>query len=289
MLFRSNKANLAWRQKVDTLKLRDLTPDRIQAWKVSYLRRFDENPLRGASARRTLNSYIRCARSLFSPRILRFVKVRMPAVLPFDGIEMEKTGSTRYQSKINPSLLIAAATAELRDAHPEEYKTLKENMEELSLSVKSMREKAAENMNRSATFSDEIWNAYKNLMTPQVVKEVAEKGKGWKGTGAEFKSAGTITTSNISAASGSVPYSLVDFMPAPVEISRRNPFIIQLVNMMRTVKKIIYWVEMANPDGGAAGTAEGSAKTQQDFDLVEKSANVIKFTSYIKEIGRAHV
>jgi len=156
---------------------------------------------------------------------------------------------------------------------------LKEQITEIGLSLKSQKEEAQKRMNTSTTFADDIFSAYKKLMTPENITKVVDSRATVNTT---FKSAGSMTTANISAASGSIPYSLVDFIPAPVEIVRRNPFVIQLINTMRTVKKIIYWVEQRNPDGGAAGTAEGSAKTEQDFDLVENSANVIKFTSYIK-------
>lgn len=157
--------------------------------------------------------------------------------------------------------------------------SLKEQITEIGLSIKAQKEQAQKRMNSSSTFADDIFNAYKKLMTPENVTKVVDSRSTVSDT---FKSAGTMTTSNISAASGSIPYSLVDFIPTPVDIVRRNPFVIQLINTMRTAKKIIYWVEQRNPDGGAGGTAEGSAKTEQDFDLVENSANVIKFTSYIK-------
>lgn len=157
--------------------------------------------------------------------------------------------------------------------------SLKEQITEIGLSIKAQKEQAQSRMNSSSTFANDIFNAYKKLMTPENITKVIDSRSTVSDT---FKSAGTMTTSNISAASGSIPYSLVDFIPAPVEIARRNPFVIQLINTMRTAKKIIYWVEQRNPDGGAGGTAEGSAKTEQDFDLVENSANVIKFTSYIK-------
>ena len=163
----------------------------------------------------------------------------------------------------------------------DELKALKAQITEIGLSIKAEKENANKRYTSSKTFGEDLFETYKSLMTPEQVK-LFQSGRKVEGVGTEFKSAGTMTTSNISAASGSIPYSLVDFIPQPVDIVRRNPFVIQLINTMRTAKKIIYWVEQRNPDGGAGGTAEGSAKTEQDFDLVENSANVIKFTSYIK-------
>lgn len=112
----------SWVANVDATKLSAITPDRIQAWKVGYLRAAGDSPADQASAKRTVNSYIRCARCLFSSSILKFVKVRLPQPLPFEGVELEEAGSTRYRSKINPKLLMVAAKNELRDQHPESYK-----------------------------------------------------------------------------------------------------------------------------------------------------------------------
>ena len=70
-----------------------------------------------------MNSYIRCARSLFAPALLREIKgITLPAPLPFVGVELEESGSSKYVSKINPQLLIADARQELKEANPEAYK-----------------------------------------------------------------------------------------------------------------------------------------------------------------------
>jgi integrase len=113
-----------WVAAVDAIKLAAVTPDRVQAWKVAFLRAAGTSPLKLASARRTANSYIRCARSLFSSDILKYIKLRLPTPLPFQGVELEEQGSMRYKSKIKPELLVVAAKGELRDAHPESYKAL---------------------------------------------------------------------------------------------------------------------------------------------------------------------
>lgn len=111
-----------WAAAVDAIKLAAVTPDHVHQWKVGFIRLAVSSPLREASAKRTVNSYIRCARSLFSPRILRFLKVRLPSPLPFQGVELEEQGSTKYKSRIKPELLVAAAKNELRTEDPESYK-----------------------------------------------------------------------------------------------------------------------------------------------------------------------
>ncbi|MGO9201568.1 MAG: tyrosine-type recombinase/integrase [Limisphaerales bacterium] len=111
-----------WLASLDAIRLSAITPDRVQAWKVGHIRAAGASPKAQASAKRTVNSYIRCSRSLFSPSILKFIRLRLPNPLPFDGVELEEAGSMRYKSTINPELLMVAAKKELRDTHPESYK-----------------------------------------------------------------------------------------------------------------------------------------------------------------------
>lgn len=65
-------------------------------------------------------------------------------------------------------------------------------------------------------------------------------------------------------------------------VVRRNPFILSLVQVGDITSNLWEWVQQANPEGGAAMTAEGAAKSQADFDLVLASAQVRKVTAYIK-------
>jgi len=111
-----------WVGKIDSIKLNAITPERIQAWKVAYIKNRGTNPGRIQSVRRTVNSYIRSARSLFSKKLLRFISVRLPDPLPFAGIDLEKSGSTKYVSTIKVESLIADAKNELKAQHRECYK-----------------------------------------------------------------------------------------------------------------------------------------------------------------------
>jgi integrase len=111
-----------WIAKVNAVRLNAITPEKVQAWKVAYIRLKGTNPALAQSARRSVNTYIRCARSLFSKKNLRFINVRLPNALPFAGIELEKTGSAKYISTVNVESLITDAKRELKDQHPESYK-----------------------------------------------------------------------------------------------------------------------------------------------------------------------
>ena len=65
-------------------------------------------------------------------------------------------------------------------------------------------------------------------------------------------------------------------------IVRRNPFILELVNVGTISSNLWEWVQQANAEGAPAMTAEGAAKAQIDFELVLASAAVRKVTAYIK-------
>lgn len=112
-----------WVAKIDARRLEELTPEKLTDWKRQRIARAGHSPAAVTSARRTINSYIRCARSLFAPALLREITgLAMPSPLPFVGVELEETGSTKYVSRINAQTLIAAARRELRGADPEAYK-----------------------------------------------------------------------------------------------------------------------------------------------------------------------
>jgi integrase len=115
--------NQAWTEKIDKIRLERVIPARVVDWQRSRVKKAGNSPVAIASAKRTSNSYVRCARSLFSKEILKQLKdVKLPAVLPFDGVELLESGSQKYVSKINAQALIAAAKTELKASEAEVYK-----------------------------------------------------------------------------------------------------------------------------------------------------------------------
>lgn len=153
--------------------------------------------------------------------------------------------------------------------NPEDLATIKENVEEVALRVLGLEEKGTPS------------NTPKNLGA--LLAEKAEELKAMKEkSGASvqitLKAAGTMAEStNIT---GQIPQA--EREDGITRIVRRNPFILQLVNVGTIMSNVWEWVEQKNPDGGASMTAEGAAKSQADFDLVVASANVKKVTAYIK-------
>lgn len=112
-----------WQSRVDSIKLASLTPEKVQAWKVATLDRARANPVQFARTKRTVNSFMRQAKSLFSQKATRFlVNINLPNPLPFAGVAFEKPGSLRYQSRIDHLTLVVAAQNELAEAHSEQFK-----------------------------------------------------------------------------------------------------------------------------------------------------------------------
>lgn len=112
-----------WCARIDATRLQKLTPDRVEKWRRTYLSSVGRSPDKLASARRSLNSYVRGARSLFSPEILKqLTGIELPIQLPFDGLKLLESGSSKYVSNIDAKALIAAARNELKPSDPESYK-----------------------------------------------------------------------------------------------------------------------------------------------------------------------
>jgi integrase len=111
-----------WLEKVHSIKLAEMTPSRVQEWKLSFLANAGTDPLELRRARISVNSLVRQARSLFANKRTRHLQLSLPNPLPFDGVDFEPRQSMKYRSEIDVVALIKAAKAELRDSLPEAYK-----------------------------------------------------------------------------------------------------------------------------------------------------------------------
>ena len=68
------------------------------------------------------NSTIRMARSLFAPKVVKFIpELRLPEPLPFAGVEFYPRQSAKYFSKIDPKELLLAAQDELSEKDPSAF------------------------------------------------------------------------------------------------------------------------------------------------------------------------
>jgi integrase len=115
--------NQKWAARIDNVRLERVTPARVTLWQQRRIKQAGNSPVAIAAAKRTANSYVRCSRSLFSRDICKRLKgVQLPAILPFDGVELFDSGSMKYVSNVNVQALIAAARQELKPNEPEVYK-----------------------------------------------------------------------------------------------------------------------------------------------------------------------
>jgi integrase len=108
-----------WLNRVHSIPLDEVTTARIQKWKQSFLAKAGSEPLALRKARISVNSLMRRARSLFSPKILRHLQLEIPPVNPFNGVDFEPRQSMKYRSRLDIGKIIEAANEGLRSSDPE--------------------------------------------------------------------------------------------------------------------------------------------------------------------------
>jgi integrase len=111
-----------WLAGINALRLSVFTPARIQEWKRAFLAKAGRSPIAQRRAKVSVNSFIRRARSLFSPEILQHLGIELPTPLPFTGISFEPRQSLKYQSSFDVVALIKKAKSELAEPEPELFK-----------------------------------------------------------------------------------------------------------------------------------------------------------------------
>ena len=150
-----------------------------------------------------------------------------------------------------------------------EVGTMKSNVEEIALRVLELETKG-ETKDQTETLH--------SILTSK--KEDLAKMKEKSGVSVQFtlKAVGTMALSTNTT--GQIPQA--DREAGITRIVRRNPFVLELVNVGTIMSNVWEWVEQKNAEGGADMTAEGAKKSQADFDLVVASANVKKVTAFIK-------
>lgn len=140
--------------------------------------------------------------------------------------------------------------------------------------VEGLKEQKVEPTSVVKTLGEAVANAYEKS-----IDAIKALGSG-QTIALDIKAAGTMTIDN-NYSGGTVGLSALE--PGLTRVQRRKAFLRQLINVAGTISRYVVWIEQANPDPGVAGmTAEGTEKTQTDFDLVERSSEVKKISAYIK-------
>ena len=181
----------------------------------------------------------------------------------------EKIDQMKAESVTKAEILETMSKIKDLETKGEEVTALKTSIEEVILRVLDLENKGVPA------------NVVQTLET--LLAEKAEDLKAMKDNSSgsvriAFKAAGTMALST--NVTGQIPQA--ERETGITRIVRRNPFILELVNVGSIMSNVWEWVEQKNLDGGAAMTAEGAAKSQADFDLVLASATVKKVTAYIK-------
>jgi integrase len=101
-----------WITKIHAVPLSDVTPDKVQKWKVAFLRNAGVDPQKRRAACVSVNSLMRQAKSLFAPGLLKFIRLNIPGT-PFDGVRFERRQSMRYRSSFDVEKVVGAAQDEL--------------------------------------------------------------------------------------------------------------------------------------------------------------------------------
>jgi integrase len=120
-----NGGRKAWVAAIDAMPLEELTADKIRAWKKDYIARAGHDKLARRRSTVSCNSYLRRARALFSKAkvIDKLSSVKLPEMLPFDGVELEPRTDTKfYGAGVEPVTLVRAAVNELSGDRVEQLK-----------------------------------------------------------------------------------------------------------------------------------------------------------------------
>lgn len=205
--------------------------------------------------------------------------------------EQEKTLLEKIKANVNEVIDSKSAhtASELKNIQEQIKKlvsddvtpAMREELISIASDLKALKEQTAHKKEQADNFSNGFVSGYKSTLDKFGVDGMKQKGFSQS---LEVKTAGAMLTSNIDAVgTNSIPYTLSDAAFGLVRTARRRPFIMDLCNVGFTNKMYVQWAEMASNDPGtAAMTAEGAAKTQEDFDISEKSAKVEKVAAYTK-------
>ena len=181
----------------------------------------------------------------------------------------EKIDQMKAESVTKTEILETMSKIKDLETKGEEVTALKASIEEVILRVLDLENKGV---------PANVAQTLETLLAEKAEDLKAMKDNSSGSVRIAFKAAGTMALStNVTC---QIPQA--ERETGITRIVRRNPFILELVNVGSIMSNVWEWVEQKNADGGAAMTAEGAAKSQADFDLVLASATVKKVTAYIK-------
>lgn len=181
----------------------------------------------------------------------------------------EKIENMKSEQVSKAELIEIMSKVQALETSGNEVKGLKDSVEEIAAKVLELETKGV---------PSNVEETLKSLLASKKDELSAMKDNRSGSVQFVMKAAGTMAEStNIT---GIIPQG--DRERGITRVVRRQPFILELVNVGSIMSNLWEWVEQKNPDGGAGMTAEGALKSQADFDVVLASASVKKVTAYIK-------
>ena len=113
---------IGWLERIDSIALEKITPQLVQSWKIAFLSRAGQNPARQRTARISVNSALRGARSLFSSARVKFITLPQGFTSPFTAVSLEPRQAMTYRSLFDIKRLVTRAQMELSASDPEAFK-----------------------------------------------------------------------------------------------------------------------------------------------------------------------
>lgn len=185
--------------------------------------------------------------------------------------EMLDTNAAKHAADLNEKMKSAVTK--------EEIEAVKTAIEQLSLDMKANAEQAHKKDGTSA--KEQVVSFLGKEKTN--LENLAKNKSGSVAFDLNLKSASTFTTANIDAVgTNGISILLSDIEPGITATPSARPSVMSYLNRGTMTGSYVVYAEMKNNDGGAGNTAEGTAKTAMDFDIVEAKSDAKKITSYIK-------
>tara|TARA_R110002020_G_scaffold453632_1_gene668619 strand:- start:13948 stop:15216 length:1269 start_codon:yes stop_codon:yes gene_type:complete len=156
--------------------------------------------------------------------------------------------------------------------------TLEKAQKEQSSKIEELQEKLNKgNSGKSLGFKQEL----RRLLTEnKEALSALKEGDNKSSVRMTMKAAGNMLLSTNIVDNAQIPQA--ERESGITRVIRRNPFLLELVNVGTINSNLWEWVQQVNPDGDADMTQEGAKKAQVDFDLALASAQVRKVTAFIK-------
>ncbi|MEM7485042.1 MAG: phage major capsid protein [Bacteroidota bacterium] len=185
--------------------------------------------------------------------------------------------SKNYLEEITKGLVKEDAIKGFLTKESEEFKNFEQR-------IKEAEEKAAQAIEGISGSGPVSIKSIKEQIVSQIKERQSEFDALKENKNASFTvtikaPANMLTSSNLTPAGNRIARTENDGV---VDFVKRNPFLLDIVNVSSTNAKTIYWVEKVSKDGGPAMTAEGAVKPQMDWDYVENSTEVRKIPVFVK-------